>query len=308
MQGMNCHRHSVTVSKFTLRPYSLYCLCCINIQLFHVFFAVFKGAIVLTASDSVDAGAKRVKFLALADEMRHAVWRASSLGRGGPAGLSSGYPALDAELPGGGWAASSLTELLWSHQGGGEFRILAPALRSIAQAGKTIVLLGSPHDLIAPGLDQAGIDVSRILIVRAEKPADRLWSAEQILKSGCVGALVSWHPMAKAEHLRRLQVAATATEGFVFICRPASTRQEASPAPLRLLCEPAQYGQLSVDVFKRRGPSAAAPVLLPPLFSPSMTRALERAQRAAHHPTENKNVDRVPSTAAAAGPGVPALA
>lgn len=256
----------------------------------------------------MDAGEKRKRFLALAGDMPHALWRASSLGRGGPAALPSGYAMLDAELPGSGWAPSSLTELLWAHQGGGEFRVLAPALRTLAQAGKTIVLLGSPHDLIAPGLDQAGIDVNRILIVKTEKPADRLWSAEQILKSGCVGALVSWHPLAKAEHLRRLQVAASGSEGFVFICRPANTRHEPSPAPLRLLCEPAPFGQLSIDLFKRRGPASSSPVLLPPLFAPSMKRALERAQRTVHHPVENTNVDRVLPTPATAGPGVPALA
>lgn len=264
----------------------------------------------MTVSSDGDAstGLRRDRFLALADGLRHAVWRGDSLGRSGAAVISSGYQVLDAELPGGGWPQAALTELLWAHQGGGEFRILAPALKSVAQAGKTIVLLGSPHGLIAPGLDQAGIDVKRILIVRAERPADRLWSAEQILKSGCVGAVVSWHPIAKGEHLRRLQVAASGSEGLVFICRPASCRNDPSPAPLRLECSPSPFGQLSVDVFKRRGPAAPSPVLLPPLFAPSMNRALERARRNTVIPVETPNVDRVLPLPVAARPSVPALA
>lgn len=262
----------------------------------------------LSPASEPSAIPKRDRFLALAEDMRQTLWRANSLGRGGPSVLSSGYAALDAELPGGGWAPSSLTELLWAHQGGGEFRLLAPALRVVAQAGKTVVILGSPHDLVAPGLDQAGIDVQRVLLVRADKPADRLWSAEQILKSGCVGALVSWQPQARAEHLRRLQVAASTGEGLVFVCRPANTRHEPSPAPLRLQCESAAFGNLSVEVFKRRGPAAASAVLLPPLFAPSMMRALERAQRAVDQPVENKNVDRLLLSPVAAGSGIPALA
>lgn len=300
--------------KFTFQALPLYCLKhCINIHILHGFHAIccrpYQAERELPFQSDSDASAspKRDRFLALAEDMR-TLWRANALGRGGPAAITTGYSALDAELPGGGWAPSSLTELLWAHQGGGEFRVLAPALRAVAQSGRTVVILGSPHELIAPGLDQAGIDVGRVLLVRADKPADRLWSAEQILKSGCVGALVSWQPMAKAEHLRRLQVAASTGEGLVFVFRPASTRHEPSPAPLRLACAPAPFGCLSVEVFKRRGPAAASAVLLPPLFAPSMMRALERSQKAIEQPVENKNVDRLLFPPATAGSDIPALA
>jgi hypothetical protein len=246
-----------------------------------------------TLPESDARAERRERFLALTDALREEVWRADSLGRSRTDVISTGYPTLNAELPGGGWSASALTELLWAQQGAGEFRILIPALKTVSDASRTIVLLGSPHCLIAPALEQAGIDIGQILIVNAEKPADRLWSAEQILKSGSVGVLVSWHPAVKAEHLRRLQIAASGCEALSFILRPATCRGEPSPAPLRLLCEPAPFGQLSVDVFKRRGPTVAQPVLLPPLFAPSMMRALERARHSSTVPAENSNVDRL---------------
>lgn len=251
---------------------------------------------------------RRDRFLALTDALREALWRADSLGRSRTEAIGTGYRDLDAELPGGGWPASALTELLWPQQGAGEFRILAPALKAISEAGRTIFLLGSPHSLIAPALEQVGIDLAQVLLVNAEKPADRLWTAEQILKSGSVGALVSWHPMAKPEHLRRLQIAASGCEALSFILRPGTCRGEPSPAPLRLLCEPAPFGHLSIDVFKRRGPLAAAPVLLPPFFAPSMMRALERAQRSAPVTTETINVDSNVSSHATPRSRVPSLA
>jgi hypothetical protein len=81
-----------------------------------------------------------------------------------------------------------------------------------------------------------GINIDEILILNAEKPADRLWAAEQVLRSSCVGALLSWLPAARPEHLRRLQVAASSCDGSMFAFRPEPARYEASPAPLRLLC------------------------------------------------------------------------
>jgi hypothetical protein len=262
---------------------------------------------IISGSDST-AVEKRDRFFALADSLRDSLWRADALGRSRISKISTGYPSLDGELPGNGWNASALTEILWGHQGGGEFRILAPALKALSQTGKAIILLGSPHDLIAPAFDQLGIDVRNVLIVNADKPADRLWTAEQILRSGSAGALISWNPTAKAEHLRRLQVAAAAADGFTFILRPPNTRLEPSPAPLRLLCDPAPFGQLTVDVFKRRGPAAAAPVLLPAFFPPSMKRALDRAQRSPLVPVETPYVDSVVTSPVAPRPGVPTLA
>jgi protein ImuA len=261
----------------------------------------------ISGSDST-ATEKRDRFFALADALRDSLWRADALGRSRVATIATGYSCLDAELPGSGWNASALTEILWSHQGAGEFRILAPALKTLSKAGKAIVLLGSPHDLIAPALDQFGIDVRNVLLINADQPADRLWTAEQVLRSRSAGALISWNPTAKVEQLRRLQVAAAGADGLTFIMRPANTRLEPSPAPLRLQCEPAPFGQLTVDVFKRRGPSAAAPVLLPAFFPPSMKRALDRAQKSAVVPVETPYVDSLVPSPVAPRSGVPTLA
>jgi len=53
--------------------------------------------------------------------------------------VSSGFPELDAGLPGGGWPAGALTEILPAHEGIGELRLLGPAL-----AGLSVADCGSP--------------------------------------------------------------------------------------------------------------------------------------------------------------------
>lgn len=228
-------------------------------------------------------------------------------------GRPTGYAALDKELPGGGWPPSVLTELLWAQQGGGEFRLLAPVLRALSAAGETIVLLAPPHRVFAPALAQIGIDIRHLLLVQSEKPADRLWAVEQVLKSASFGALLCWLPQARPDHLRRLQLAAGNSEGLAFVFRPAAAQLESSPAPLRLHCKAAPAGQISVEIVKRRGPVAAAPVLVTPQLPAVIAHALERRQAPTPSsftlPSEFSHaVDRPLSAAIAAGSGISSLA
>lgn len=212
----------------------------------------------------------------LAASLPHALWRGDAMGSHRSSGRPTGYATLDKELPGGGWPPSVLTELLWRQQGGGEFRLLAPTLRTLSAAGETIVLLAPPHQVFAPALAQIGIDIKHLLLIQTEKPADRLWAVEQVLKSASFGALLCWLPQARPDHLRRLQLAAGNSEGMVFVFRPAAVQLESSPAPLRLLCQAAPAGQISVEIIKRRGPAAAAPIMVAPQLPLVIAHALKR--------------------------------
>jgi protein ImuA len=63
----------------------------------------------------------------LAPESLHpALWRAHQVARPHEVVLPSGHADLDTQLPGGGWPARVLTELLLPHAGVGELRLLAP--------------------------------------------------------------------------------------------------------------------------------------------------------------------------------------
>ena len=215
-----------------------------------------------------------------------ALWRGHELGHGAARGLASGFAALDAELPGGGWPRRVLTELLLAHPGIGEMRLLAPALAATLRAGRLVMLFDPPAALSAWALAEIGLDAERLLVVdgrsRLLPEASSLWALEQALKSGHVGALVAWlPPRLRAERLRRLQLAAQAHDGPAFVLREMAARRHPSAAPLRLALQPAGADRLALHLLKRRGPPLAAPlqIALPPVLAAAAARA--RAARPA---------------------------
>lgn len=215
-----------------------------------------------------------------------ALWRGSELGGAAGEVLPSGFDALDAELPGGGWPLRSLTELLCAQPGVLEWRLLGAALGRIAAAGRSVVLVGPPRHPHLPGLRHAGLDERRLVWIAAEAPSERLWCTEQLIKSAACGAVVAWLPQARPEQVRRLQVCAQSCEGPVFLCRPLAARHEPSAAPLRVLAGFGLDWELQVQLVKRRGsahegtlrlpsvPGGLAAVLTPRLLAPS--RLIER--------------------------------
>jgi hypothetical protein len=118
------------------------------------------------------------------------LWRASQLAHGRGRVIETGYPALSAELPGGGWAVGALVDLLVQHPGVGEVRLLRPAL-SLTDT-RPVAFVQPPHTPDGLGLSYIGLSLDQVLYVKAPKTADSLWSAEQILRAGSCGALVFW--------------------------------------------------------------------------------------------------------------------
>jgi protein ImuA len=203
------------------------------------------------------------------EHLHPALWRAHQLGRGREAVHASGYSALDAELPGGGWPQRAITELLLTGTGWGEMRLLAPVLARVGAAGRGVLLLGPPAEPCAESLAQLGLALARCVVIRGD---DLLWPLEQALRSGQVGAIVAWAPASlKGEALRRLQLAAQSHEGPAFVVRPGAAGAHPSPAPLRLALAGAGPDALAVRLLKRRGPGLEQPVLLalPPVLSRS---------------------------------------
>ncbi len=184
---------------------------------------------------------------------------------------------------------------------------VSAAVPASASAGRCVMLFDPPASLSAWALAQCGLDSRHWLVVRSRpvgqgRPgaagaapcapawqpdtapgvprgasrmapllpgADLLWALEQALKSGQVGAVLAWLPVnLRADALRRLQLAAQAQDGPVFLFRDALARGRPSPAPLRLLLQPAGGDGLTVRLLKRRGPLLAQPLRLqlPPVL------------------------------------------
>jgi len=227
----------------------------------------------------------RQESLAALEHRYPSLWRAGQLGRAGSQPVwPAGYAALAAELPGGGWPVGGLTELLTTQPGAGELRLLLPALRALAAAGRRIGLVGPPCPPNALGLATAGLPARQLYWVRpaagagrAARQADVLWAAEQMLRSQAFGAVLVWLQAARPEAVRRLQVLAQAGGGgdmAVWAMRPASALRESSPALLRLLLSPLPGNMLSIVFHKRRGPVRDTPLLL-------QLEGMEAARRAA---------------------------
>lgn len=182
------------------------------------------------------------------------------------AGVSSGFVALDALLPGGGFPLGALTEILTPRFGVGELRMLLPALARLSRE-RWITFVAPPHIPYAPALVRAGIDLSHVLVVHARSHSDMLWSVEQALRAGTCGAVLAWPGFASGKRdlnfkwLRRLQLAAEAGNAMGVMFMPMRAVASVSPAALRLAVEPQADG-VSVRILKRRGGWPAGPVSL----------------------------------------------
>jgi protein ImuA len=244
------------------------------------------------------------------ETLHPALWRASQVGSGRAAVSRSGFAALDAELPGGGWPHRALTELLLPHPGLGEMRLLASALAAISpvrppalrcpagsaardlsapQGGRGVMLFDPPALIGGPVLAELGIDPRQVFIVhgrdgaqrRLGPGADLLWALEQALRSGHVGAVLAWLPgRLKADVLRRLQLAAQAHDGPAFVLRDLQARARPSAAPLRIVLQAGGIDGLSLVIVKRRGPPPFQPLqlALPAVLAPHL-RQRAAAQR-----------------------------
>jgi protein ImuA len=209
----------------------------------------------------------RVALRRAPETLHPALWLGHQLGRSSAHAIGSGFAALDAELPGGGWPRRVLSELLLPHPGVGEIRLLAPPLVAAQRAGRLVMIFDPPADLSAWALARLGFDVDQLLIVntraRVIPGSDSLWALEQALKSGHVGAVVAWlPPRLRAERLRRLQLAAHQHDGAAFVLRELAAAARPTASPLRLALHAGGADRLRLRILKRRGPPLEAPLQL----------------------------------------------
>lgn len=182
------------------------------------------------------------------------VWRGQPLALP-PSKQPTGYAALDAALPSGGWPEAAMSEILLPADGVGELQLLWPALARLTQAGERVVLVAPPYVPYAPAWQAAGVDLTHLQVIQAPQLRDALWAAEQCLRSGSCGAVLCWPQLAHERALRRLQVAAESGQTLGLACRPLQAARNPSPVALRIAIDshPAQ-----LRVIKCRGGLAPA--------------------------------------------------
>ncbi len=231
---------------------------------------------------------------ALLQHHPNGLWRASALARG-EAGevVPSGWAALDALLPGGGWPTRAVVDVLLAQTGVLEWRLLGHALAANgALAQRPVLLINPPHPPGAQGLAALGVAPWRLVHVSGVSALHALWATEQALQCTGLGAVLAWLPQARPEQMRRLQCHAQHFDGLCAVMRPESAQAQACAAPLRVLVElmndalmndaltdtnsqatqATAVASLRLRVLKRRGPPvpnalhlSAWPAVLAPL-------------------------------------------
>lgn len=207
-----------------------------------------------------------------------ALWRGDGFAAPARPGLPTGFAELDAALPGGGWPAGSLTELIATRMGLGELSLLLPALARLSRAGRWVALVAPPHLPYAPALAAAGIALERLIVVRPGSRAEAAWALRQAVGSGAFGLVVGWLDESDAACLRRLQLASEDSGSTTILFRPPESTRQASPASLRALLS-RREGYLMAHILKRRGSPLAEPLALD-VPRPGPPHALARAPSA----------------------------
>lgn len=271
--------------------------------------APLPAAVAATAAPAAACTASAAAPLAGTALSTH-LWRAESIDADDHRPVQpSGFAALDAELPGGGWPQGQLIELLLDTPGIGELSLLAPALTAACSQRNSVCVLplaqpataGSraAHAVplpYAPAWQTAGIDCQRCVFVQPATPRETWWTLEQSLRSGHLGAVIGWLPDSGAHGsdadfraLRRLHLLAAQRQALVFVLR--STRHARSPSPAALRLQLTQHdGLLQVQVLKRRGRPLLEPVAMQ--VHPADWRHARVAPPATREPVE---VNAVPS-------------
>jgi hypothetical protein len=162
-----------------------------------------------------------------------ALWRGCDMAGRGDHGQPTGYPGLDAILPGRGWPRNALVEVVSPRWGMGELQLLVPLMRNVVERGQWILCIAPPYQLYAPALAQAGIHTRQVLVVRPEASLkDALWSMEKALQTDNCGLVLAWQNWLPNKVLRRLQLAAETGQTLGVLLQRHVSKD--SPSALRL--------------------------------------------------------------------------
>ncbi len=190
-----------------------------------------------------------------------ALWRAGEISKSNATNPSTGFSILDDVLPGNGWPANALTEIIAPHWGIGELQLLLPTLRRITQQYQYALWIAPPFIPYAASLRDHAVDLEYTLVLPHEHLGRECsWVMEKVLRAQACGIAMSWPRHLTDKEMRRLQLAAENGRSIGFVFR--TTEAKSSPAALRLRLTALQAG-LQIDVLKVRGGSQLHQIIIP---------------------------------------------
>jgi cell division inhibitor SulA len=201
--------------------------------------------------------------------------------------ISTGFPELDEALPGTGWSRSGLVGIHVPREGAGELSVLLPALAQISKEERKVVFVAPPYLPYAPSLAQAGVDLSRYMLVKVQSLESRLWAIEQALRSGDCGAVVFWTQGMDKHHLQRLHLAALegGAIGFAFDHKDFDETMRGI-IPVSLAMRPCQGAKVHIQILNQKDASSSVSFSLSiPSNNPVLSTPLPPTRgRVAHIP------------------------
>lgn len=152
--------------------------------------------------------------------------------------LSTGVPALDGLLPGGGLEHGSLVEWLVPVDGSGAASLALQGVRPALERRAVWAVVDPAAEFYSPAVQGWGIALESLLLLRPTSIADTAWTVEQCLRCTAVG--VTWIQMETLPErvLQRWKIAAQVGGGVGVVFRPARTRRQTSWADVRWLVDP----------------------------------------------------------------------
>jgi cell division inhibitor SulA/protein ImuA len=193
--------------------------------------------------------------------LRHpSLWRGR--GAAGTQAFSTGFPALDAVLPSGGWPRQGLVEIITTGNGHGELGLWTPLVRALTQADEArhCAFIAPPFELFAPAWHAAGVRLDRLLVTRestqagngTDRATESFWALEQSLQSGACSLCIAWQDRASLTQLRRLALAAGRGAALGVLIRPLRALAMPTAAVLRLTLRRTAT-HLRLELVKGRG-------------------------------------------------------
>ena len=188
---------------------------------------------------------------------------------------SSGHPALDRQLVGGGWPAHGLLECLTELPSTALFSLWLPVWQQISSLGQGLGLLNPSYQLSAEGLQQQAISPQVVNVVRCARD-EQAWTLEQLVRSGTLASILCCAEAPyQTKQLRRLHLAAQDVGCQLVIIRHSAAGNLPSPAPTRWSLTRDSDG-LHLHVSKQAG---RPPVTLCVPTSPNRPLACPPARR-----------------------------
>ena len=123
------------------------------------------------------------------EALREQIRRLQAAPRKYLAALRTGVEAFDELLPGGGLPLGQVVEL-WGEAASGRTSLALRAVASAHREGRLCAYVDGPGELYPPAAVAAGVDPTRLLIVRPKTAEQLAWSAVQLVRSGAFACVV----------------------------------------------------------------------------------------------------------------------